>query len=160
RELRGVEVLDDEDTVMRVEDLRDLERPRGVLRRHRAVAPGVAAREGYMALGEPFGHLAPRTGLALGVAVGLLPVRPPSGVEEDGVAGAGLELAEGPLDVGDPDHIARGGAAVADVGQKPAGDDLRNGLGAEVPDPGCPGELGHRPAVVAALADLQMGERV
>ena len=46
------------------------------------------------------------------------------------------------------------------VDQPSARHDLRHGLDAEPPDAGGAGELGDRPAVVAAVADLQVAERV
>src|SRR3954470_17084241 len=59
-----VEVLDDEDAVADVEDLRYLERARRVLRRDRAIAPGVAARERDAVVDEPVCDVAAWAGFA------------------------------------------------------------------------------------------------
>ena len=59
-----VEVLDDEDPVVDVEDLRHAERPPGILRRDRAVAPGVTAGQRDPMLGQPLRQLAARPRLA------------------------------------------------------------------------------------------------
>src|SRR3954466_11755565 len=82
-----VEVLDDEDAVADVEDLRYLERARRVLRRDRAVAPGVATGGRAPVLEEPVGDGAARPRLAAEVGLGVVPVLAPARVEEDGVAG-------------------------------------------------------------------------
>ena len=60
----GVEVLDDEDTVADVEQLRDLEGARRVLGRNRAETPGVAAGERELVVDEPVRHVIARAGLA------------------------------------------------------------------------------------------------
>src|SRR3954468_16382405 len=149
-----IKVLDHEDAVVDVEDLRDLEGAVGVLGGHWAVAPGVAARERDAALGEPVGDLAAGAGLAGQVGLRVVPVRAPARVEEDGVAGLGVDAGE----VLDPDHTAR--AEPGGVDQPPARDDLRHGLDAEVLDAGRVRELGDAPAVVAAVGDLEVAERV
>src|ERR671910_3522996 len=74
RELRRVEVLDDEHSVPRVEELWDLERPVGVLGGGRPVAPGVAAGERYAPVCQPAGELPARARLAREVRVGIVPM--------------------------------------------------------------------------------------
>src|ERR671914_1155737 len=94
RELGGVEVLDDEDAVLDVEGLGDLEWTGRVLRRHGAVAPGVAAGQGHAARGEPLGHLDPRAWLGGEVAIGIVPVATPTGMEENGIPWPGIDVAD------------------------------------------------------------------
>src|SRR5829696_9461091 len=153
-ELGRVEVLDDEDAVAHVEDLRHLERAVRILGGHRTVAPRVAAGQRDAALDEPVGDRVAGAGLAAEVGVGLVPARAPAGVEQDGVAGLRLD----PAELLDADHVAR--PERRGVDEPAARDDLRHGLDAEPRDAGGPGELGDAPAVVAAVADLQVAERV
>src|SRR3954470_18018694 len=87
RELRGVEILDDEHAVAGVEDLWDLERPVGILGRDGAVAPGVTAGDRNASFHQPARNLPAGPRLAGAVPVALVPVRAPAGVEEHGVAG-------------------------------------------------------------------------
>src|SRR4051794_6397551 len=152
RERRQVEVLDDEDAVADVEEERDLERL--LLGRHRAVAPGVAAGERDAVLDQPAGHRHARPGLAGQVGLGVVPVPAPAGVEEDRVARRRVDAAE----VLHADDVA--GPAAGHVDEPAARDDLRDRLRSEPLDAGVAGELLDGPAVVAAAADLQVGERV
>src|SRR5689334_1014036 len=78
-ELPQVEVLDDEHPVFDVQDLRDPEWPVGVLRGNGAVAPGVAAGEGYAAVRQPLRELASRSGLTREIDLGVIPVAAPPG---------------------------------------------------------------------------------
>src|SRR3954469_24879698 len=110
RELREVEVLDDEDAVADVEDLRHLERARGVLGRNGAVAPGVAARERDAVLDEPAGDVAARAGLARALRLDAAPVLAPARVEENGVTRCRVDARE----VLDADHVARAAARGVD----------------------------------------------
>ena len=159
-ERRRVEVLDDEDAVADVEDLRHLERPRGVLGRDRAVTPGVAAGEGHAALDEPSRGRAAGTRLGGQIRVGIVPVAAPAGVEEHGVARRRGHLGE----VGRADHVARlerlDAADGRHVDQPSASDDLRHRFCSEPLDAGRVGDLRDGAAVVAAVSDLQVAERV
>ena len=76
--------------------------PRRVLGRDGAEAPRVAAGERDAARREPFGDRAARPGLAGEVDVGVVPVRAPAGVEEDGVARRRVDAVE----VLEPDDVA------------------------------------------------------
>ena len=122
--------------------------------------PGVAAREGDASVGEPGGELDSRPGLAGEVGLAVLPVRAPAGVEEDGVTGLGLEIAE----VVDVDNVAALEplrlARSRHVDEPSPRHDLRDRLDTEVRRAGGARELTYRPAVVAALAHLEMAERV
>src|SRR3954454_17931282 len=69
-----IEVLDHEDAVVDVEDLRDLEGAAEVLGGPRAVAPGVAARERDASPAEPVGGLAAGAGLAARLGLRVAPV--------------------------------------------------------------------------------------
>src|SRR6266508_3801588 len=80
-----VQVLDDEDAVLDVQDLRHLERPCRILGGYRTVAPGVATSQGDAARGEPLGQFEAGARLAAEVRVRVVPVGAPAGVEEDGV---------------------------------------------------------------------------
>src|SRR4051794_35002460 len=137
-----IEVLDDEDAVADVEDLRHLKRPRGILRRDRAVTPGVAARERDAVLDEPVRHLAAGAGLAAEIGLGVVPVLAPARVEEDGAAGRRVEARESL----DADDLA--GATAGGVEEPAARHDLRNGLDAEAHHPSVARELGDTPAAV------------
>jgi hypothetical protein len=77
-------------------------------------------------------------------------------VEEDGIARRGVD----PAQVLDADHVAGAGPARGGVDEPAAGDDLRHRLDSQAPHARGVGELGNRPAVVAAVADLQVAERV
>ena len=123
----------------------------GVLGRERAVAPGVAARERDSALHQPVGELHAGPRLAGQVGVGVVPVLAPAGVEQHRVA-------RRRIDVRDADHLS--GLERGDVNEPAAGHDLGHRLDAEPLRPRGARELGDAPAVVAAIADLQMTEGV
>src|SRR5262249_11313490 len=101
-ELCRVQVLRDEDPVVHVEQLRHLERARGMLGRDWAVAPRIASGEGHALSSKPAGQLDSRPRLAGEVGLAVVPVRPPAGMEEDRISRLGLEVAK----VFDPDHVA------------------------------------------------------
>ena len=90
-EFSGVEVLHNEDTVNRVQTLGNFERPLRVFGRHRSVAPGIAAGECDAMLYQPVGNVMAGPRLAGQIDVGVLPVRPPAGVKQHGIAGFGVE---------------------------------------------------------------------
>jgi hypothetical protein len=81
-------------------------------------------------------------------------------VEEDGVARRRIDAVQ----VLEPDHVAAGkaldAAGARHVDEPSARDDLRDGLDPEPPHAGRAGELGDRPAVVGAVARLQVAQRV
>src|SRR5262249_51128886 len=124
----GVEVLDDEDAVPQVEDLRHFEWPRRILGRSRAVAPRVAAGRGHPVSCEPVRDLATGTGLPREIGLGIVPVRTPARMEEHRVARLRLEA----LEIVDGDDLPRAELLVRDVDEPAAGDDLRNRLGTEL----------------------------
>src|SRR3954465_3935813 len=86
RELRRVEVLHDEHAVADVEELWDLERPVRELGRHGAVAPGVASGERDTPVRQPGGEFQAGAWLPGEVSDRVVPLRPPSGVEQHRVA--------------------------------------------------------------------------
>ena len=63
-QLSQVEVLDDEDPMVDIEDLRNPEWPCRVFGRDRPVAPRVAPSQCDLPVGEPLRELAARSGLA------------------------------------------------------------------------------------------------
>src|SRR5687768_7500233 len=82
RELGELEVLDNEDAVVDVQDLRHLERAGGILSRHWPVAPRVAAGQGDTLCRKPLGELESWAWFAREIRVRVVPVAPPAGVEE------------------------------------------------------------------------------
>src|SRR6266508_6394985 len=128
----GIEVLDDEDAVAHVQHLRNLEGPRRVLSRHRAVAPGVAPGKRNAAPDEPFGDLVAGPGLAGEVCLGVVPVLTPARVEENRVARLGLDAIE-ILDRGD---AADAEPALGDIDYPSTGNYLGKCLGAQPFHPG------------------------
>src|SRR5690349_23554864 len=90
-QLLEIEVLDHEDPMGDVEDLRDPKRPLGILRWDRAVAPGVTAGKSYAALSQPLCQFAPRSWLAGQVERRVVPMAPPAGVEQHRVTGLGVD---------------------------------------------------------------------
>src|SRR5438874_13041996 len=64
RQLLEIEVLNDEDPVVDVEDLRDPEGPLRILGRNRAVAPRIAAGQSDAALSQPIRQFTTRSRLA------------------------------------------------------------------------------------------------
>ena len=68
-QLGEIEVLDHEDAVFDVEDLRNPERAVGILGGNRPAAPGVTAGERNVPVGEPLREPATRPGLARQVAL-------------------------------------------------------------------------------------------
>src|SRR3954465_7421701 len=99
RELRGVEVLDDEHAVADVEELWDLERPVRELGGHGAVTPCVAARECDTPVHQPGRELQAGAWLPGEVPDRVVPLRPPPGVEQHRVSGLRI-------DVGYADNLA------------------------------------------------------
>ena len=97
-----VEVLDDEDAVLDIENLRDAERPVGVLGRNRPVAPSVTSGQRDIAVGQPLRDLAARSRLTGQVGLGVFPVAAPAGVKQNRVAGLRVD----PRTILRPDHAA------------------------------------------------------
>ena len=110
-----VEVLDHEDPVFDVEDLRHPERPVGVLGRNGSVAPGVATGQRDVAVGQPLRQLASRPGLTREIDLGLIPMAAPPRVKEHRVTGLGIDLGA----VLGSDHLA--GFQAGDVDQPAPG---------------------------------------
>src|SRR5262249_35507392 len=159
-ELCRVQVLRDEDAVVHVEKLGHFDRARGMVGRGWAVAPRIASGEGHALSSKPAGQLDSRPRLAGEVGLAVVPVRPPAGMEEDRISRLGLEVAK----VFDPDHVA--GFELLDFTRSWTVDgpapvkDLRARPDAEVRRTRRAREGADRPAVVAALAHLQMAKRV
>src|SRR3954468_16732771 len=149
RQFGRVEVLDDEHAMAGVQDLWDLEWPVRVLGWDRAVAPGVAARERHASPPEPARELASGARLTREVGLGVAPVLAPARVEEHRVAWRRI-------DVRHADDVAR--AQWRDVDEPAACDDLGHRLDAEPGHSGGACELADAPAVVAAIADLQVAQ--
>lgn len=144
-----------------VERLGDDEGLPGIFGWDRPVAPRVTARHRYPMVGQPVGHGHPGAGLARSVAHRVVVPQPaPTGVKQHGIAGTDVDAG----DVVGCDHVAgleTGDApSGGDVDEQAPGDDLGQGVGAELRGAvgGCD-VLDPVPVVSAAVA-VQVVERV